>query len=70
MMYDYDQSKAKPSVLLTHLDGPLLVCTDGSPHWLNIFEYLSLKLRLTNADKLNAKYLLRSYHKEKNRDLG
>jgi hypothetical protein len=44
--------KSRPSIQLNHVDGPLLVFSDGQLHWLTFRERGLLWLGLTNAEKL------------------
>ena len=39
-----------------HIDGPLLVCSDGTLHWLTLFERILFAAGFTNVEKLNVKY--------------
>lgn len=36
-----------------HIDGPLLTCTDGTPHFLTLIERLMLSLHLTSVEVLD-----------------
>lgn len=47
---------AKPHINWKHIDGPLLTCRDGTPHWLTMAERLWLKLGLTTIEQLDAKH--------------
>ena len=49
-------SDSKPRLELNHIDGPLLICRDGTPHWLSFAEVLSLKMGFTNVNQLDEKY--------------
>ena len=37
---------ARPHVQWNHCDGPLLVCADGTPHWLTLWERMALRAGL------------------------
>jgi len=43
----------KPFIQWNHVDGPLLVCSSGHPHWLTLWERFQLFLGLTTIEKLN-----------------
>jgi hypothetical protein len=47
---------SKPHIKWNHIDGPLLFCRDGTPHWLTIRERLWLRMGLTNINQLDEKY--------------
>lgn len=47
---------SKPHIQWNHADGPLLVCRDGTPHWLTMAERLWLRLGLTTLEQLDVKY--------------
>ena len=47
---------SKPHIQWNHIDGPLLCCRDGTPHWLTKLERLWLKMGLTNITQLDEKY--------------
>ena len=47
---------AEPHIQWNHVDGPLLVCRDGTPHWLTISERLWIRLGLTTLEQLDAKH--------------
>lgn len=47
---------AQPHIQWNHCDGPLLVCRDGTPHWLTMAERLWLRLGLTTLEQLDAKH--------------
>lgn len=47
---------AEPHIKWKHIDGPLLVCRDGTMHWLTKVERLWMKLGLTTIEQLDAKY--------------
>lgn len=47
---------AEPHIQWRHVDGPLLVCRDGTPHWLTMAERLWLRLGLTTLEQLDAKH--------------
>jgi hypothetical protein len=49
-------TKSAPRIQLNHVDGPLLICSDGTMHWLSMFERLWLRLGLTTIDRLDTKY--------------
>ena len=54
-MVDYP-SDTKPSIQWEHVDGPLLICRDGTPHWLTRKERIWLRLGLTTIEQLDAKH--------------
>jgi hypothetical protein len=47
---------SKPHIDWNRLDGPLLICKDGTLHWLTQKERLWMKLGFTNIDRLNNKH--------------
>lgn len=47
---------ALPHVKWDNPDGPLLICKNGTVHWLTFIERLCLWLRLTSVEELDAKY--------------
>jgi hypothetical protein len=47
---------SKPHIKWNHIDGPLLVCRDGIPHWLTMREQLWLRMGFTNINQLDEKY--------------
>ncbi len=47
----------EPHIQWNHVDGPLLVRCDGSPHWLTWRERMMLWLGRTDAKKLDPSYL-------------
>jgi hypothetical protein len=49
-------SKIDPYIQWNHIDGPVLVCENGSMHWLTYIERLLMFLGFTNVAKLNRKY--------------
>jgi len=53
-----------PSINQHHIDGPLLIFSDGQLHWLTRFERLQFALGMTDANKLEARRrpnLMRAY---------
>lgn len=46
----------KPSIQISHIDGPLLYFSDGQLHWLTIWERLLFSLGLTDAARLECKH--------------
>ncbi len=50
-------SSGNPSIVWKHIDGPLLICRDGTIHWLTTRERIWMKLGLTNIDQLETKYM-------------
>ena len=42
---------AEPYIQWNHIDGPLLCCRDGTPHWLTRAEQLWMRLGLTTLDR-------------------
>lgn len=59
--YVYDSSgvgihiSSQPSINWKHIDGPLLYCSDGRPHWLTWLERIKLLLRLIDIHDLDFK---------------
>ena len=47
---------SEPHIQWTHIDGPLLICRDGSPHWLTMIERLFVKTGITTIEQLDEKY--------------
>ncbi len=47
---------AKAFIKWNHVDGPMLVCTDGMVHWLSLLERVWLRAGLTTLEELDAKY--------------
>jgi len=47
---------SEPHIQWTHIDGPLLICRDGSPHWLTMLERLFVKTGITTIEQLDEKY--------------
>jgi hypothetical protein len=45
----------RPSLMMNHIDGPLLTFRDGQMHWLTIGERIMVALGLTDAEKLERK---------------
>jgi hypothetical protein len=45
----------KPSVIAGHIDGPLLIFSDGQMHWLSVSERVMVRLGLHNAASLQVK---------------
>jgi hypothetical protein len=58
--YDADHlsfpMNARPRIHGSHIDGPLLVFSDGQIHWLTLRERIVLWLGLTNAEKLQEEH--------------
>lgn len=50
-----DRQSHKPYIKKNHIDGPLLVFSDGQMHWLTLWERVQLRFGKTNADKLQRK---------------
>ena len=48
--------ESKPSITWNHVDGTLLTCRDGTPHWLSLWEKLSLRAGLISLEDLDRKY--------------
>ena len=55
---------SQPHVNWKHIDGPLLTCRDGTPHWLTFRERLSLWLGLTNIYAIERRLLSSTNTKE------
>lgn len=47
---------ANPHIKWNNPDGPLLICKDGTHHWLTKAERLYLVLGLTSVEQLDTKY--------------
>ena len=47
---------AGPHIQWGHIDGPLLLCSDGTQHWLTTAEQLCLWLGLTTLVQLDSKH--------------
>ena len=45
-----------PHIKWKHIDGPLLICSDGTPHFLTKVERLWFRLGLTSLEQLDAKH--------------
>lgn len=46
-----------PYINWKHVDGPLLICSDGTLHWLTWFERILLAFGSTDEYALDAKYV-------------
>ena len=46
----------EPFIKWKHVDGPYLVCRDGTGHWLTYWERICYKLGWTDLVLLNFKY--------------
>lgn len=53
---------AKPYIKWDHTDGPLLVCADGTPHWLTLWESLCVRAGILKLDRLDRKYNSKPRH--------
>lgn len=42
-----------PEVVLRHVDGPYLLCRDGSMRWLTLWERILFFLKVTDASTLD-----------------
>ena len=51
-----DPADSKPHIQWNHVDGPLLFCRDGTPHWLTMTERLWLRMGFININTLDEKY--------------
>lgn len=49
-------SESKPSISWKHVDGPMLICRDGTIHWLTIWERLQFRLGFIDIDYLDKKH--------------
>ena len=47
---------AKPHLQWKHVDGPLLVCHDGSMHWLTWWERICIYFEWKTVEELDKKY--------------
>lgn len=46
----------EPHIKWKHVDGPVLVCRDGTMHWLTIQERIWLKFGFTTIELLDKQY--------------
>lgn len=46
------QQPQPPTIIAGHIDGPLLVYSDGQMHWLTLWERLKVALAFENADDI------------------
>lgn len=58
-MFSYPED-GEPHINWYHVDGPLLICSDGTPHWLTIVESFLIKVGFTDIKKLDEKYKIES----------
>jgi hypothetical protein len=49
-------TQAAPHVQWNHIDGPLLTCRDGTPHWLTLWERLGLRAGFITLDQLDKQH--------------
>lgn len=47
---------AKPHIKWDHVDGPLLTCRDGTPHWLSAWERLLMHSGFLTIDELDRRH--------------
>ena len=47
---------AKPRIKWDHVDGPLLTCHDGTPHWLTMWERLLYRAGYLTIEELDRRY--------------
>lgn len=47
---------SEPYIQWNHIDRPLLICRDGTLHWLTKIERLWLRMGFTNINQLDEKY--------------
>ena len=47
---------AEPFIKWNHVDGPMLVCRDGTCHFLTKLELLWLRFGFTNLEQLDSKH--------------
>jgi len=52
----FADSSEPPYIVWKHIDGPLLVCKDGTPHWLTLRERFLLFIGKTTIEELNEKH--------------
>jgi len=50
------EAGAKPYIQWNHIDGALLTCSDGTPHWLTLIERLLVKSGFMSIEQLDNKY--------------
>lgn len=55
--YSITHCHRAPSVQWNHIDGPLLIRTDGTLHWLSWLERFALLLNLTDARRIEDKLI-------------
>lgn len=46
---------SQPEIVAKHIDGPLLIFSDGQLHWLTLWERLQFTFGLTDAERLQRK---------------
>ena len=51
----YERAYSEPSINRNHIDGPLLIYSDGQLHWLTIVERIALFFGRTDAANIQAK---------------
>jgi len=49
-------AEAKPSINVSHIDGPVLTFRDGQMHWLNFWERFLFYFGWTDAERLERKH--------------
>lgn len=47
---------AKPTIQWNHVDGPMLICADGTPHWLTMWERLLFRAGFLTLEQLDRQY--------------
>ena len=55
MSIQYEQP-IKPEINFKHIDGPILTCSYGSIHFLDLIERIQLKIKMITLNDLNIKY--------------
>ena len=51
-----DGSTPEPHIQWNHVDGPVLICHDGSMHWLTMWERMALKFGFITVKSLDKQY--------------
>lgn len=55
--------ESEPRIKWKHIDGPMLVCRDGTPHWLTWWERFCLRTNIYDIKHLDKKHGY--YHKQR-----
>jgi hypothetical protein len=54
--HDYTPGYYRPFIRWHYIDGPVLICSDGTVHWLSLIEIICLKLKIKTIADLDMKY--------------